>query len=198
MQLGFSARDQKILVLGTSVIGVLVGLARGLPALLEWQRQRSTDAATMSQQARATRTRVRMLPAMRDSLRGRQARLASLDSVLLVGASASAAAAALASMLEDLADAASVRVTAMQLRADSAASGSLTQVAVRVSGVTDVTGLASLLRTIEGGATPLLVRELAVTQPEPAAPNGKVEALRVDILVEGLARITSDRLGRRP
>jgi hypothetical protein len=193
MQLGLSARDRRILIIGVSVIATLLGLARGVPALMEWQRDRSAEAAAVSQQAAAARTGVRMLPALRDSLRDREARLAALDSVLLSGSSASAAAADLASTLEDMADGALVRVVSMQLRADSAAAGSLAQVAVRVNGVTDVIGLASFLRAIEGGETPLIVRELAVTQSEPTASGGKVEALRVDLLVEGIARITLER-----
>jgi hypothetical protein len=197
-QLGLSARDRRVLFFGASTIGTLFAFARGVPALLEWQKDRSSEAAAESQQAAAARIGVRMLPALRDSLRDRQIRLAALDSVLLSGSSASAAVAELASMLENMADAASVKVTAMQLRADSAASGLLAQVAVRVNGVADVAGLAAFLRAIEGSETPLIVRELAVTQSEPAAPDGKVEALRVDVLVEGIARITGTTAEKRP
>jgi len=195
MEAGLSVRDRRTLTIGVTVIGTLFGVSRGLPAVRDWERGRVSDAAALAQQAEAARVGVRLLPALRDSLRDREARLATLDSTLLSGASPAAAASDLASTLGDMADEAPLKVTAMQLRADSAAAGSLTPVAVRVTGVTDVAGLAAFLRAVEGGDVPLLVRELAVSQSEPGAPSGRVETLRVDILVEGIARITS---GRQP
>jgi len=195
MEAGLSARDRRTLTIGVTAIGTLCGLARGLPALRDWERDRTADAAAASQQMEAARLGVRLLPALRDSLRARGIRLAALDSVLLSGISPSAAASELASTLGDMADEAPFKISAMQLRADSAGAGALTPVAVRVTGVTDIVGLAAFLRAIEGGEVPLLVRELAVNQSEPAAPNGRVEALRVDMLVEGIARIT---LGKQP
>ncbi len=149
------------------------------------------------QQAQSTRTGIRTLPEVRDSLRAREIRLASFDSVILSGASAAAAAADLAATLEEMADAAPIKVASMQLRADSAAPGSLTTVAVRVTGTTDVAGLSAFLRAVEGGEAPLRVRELAVTQPDPAAPPNRVESLRIDALVEGLAQVIGKPV-RRP
>jgi hypothetical protein len=134
-----------------------------------------------------------MLPAMRDSLRVRRERLAAIDSVVLNGSSTSAVVADLASSLDEIATDARLKVASMQLRADSAAPGSIARIAVRVSGTTDVTGLAAFLRAVETGDTPLVVRELSVSQSEPAAPESKAEALRVDVLVEAIARILPAR-----
>jgi type II secretion system (T2SS) protein M len=197
LQLGMSARDRRTLVVGGVTIGLLVGVARGLPALLAWQRDRVADALTLTTQARAARAEVKWLPSRRDTLRSRKARLAEFDSVMLSGVSSSAAAAQLASALGDIADEAPLKVSAMQLRADSAHAGTIASVAVRVTGTTDVAGLAGFLRAVEAGRTPLLVREIAVTQPDPLAPDNKIENLRVDILVEGLARILVARPERR-
>jgi hypothetical protein len=197
LQLGMSARDRRVLVIGGVTIGLLVGLARGLPALLAWQHDRVADALTLTTQARAARAEVKWLPSRRDTLRARKARLAEFDSVMLSGVSSSAAAAQLASTLGDIADEAPLKVSAMQLRADSAQAGTIAPVAVRVTGTTDVAGLAGFLRAVETGTTPLLVREIAVTQPDPLAPDNKIENLRVDILVEGLARILVARPERR-
>jgi hypothetical protein len=192
-QLGMSARDRRTLLVGGVTIGLLFGLARGLPALMAWQRDRVAEAVTLTNQARASRADERILPSQRDTLRARRVRLAELDSVMLSGVSSSAAAAQLASTLGDIADEAPLKVSAMQLRADSAQAGTIAPVAVRVTGVTDVAGLAEFLRAVETGAMPLLVRELAVTQPDPLAPDNKIENLRVDILVEGLARILATK-----
>ena len=43
-----------------------------------------------------------------------------------------------------------MKVSAMQLQADSAGAGGLVQVAVRMTAVSDVYGLLALLRAIEG------------------------------------------------
>ncbi|HTE45998.1 MAG TPA: hypothetical protein VK636_12180, partial [Gemmatimonadaceae bacterium] len=120
MEAGLSARDRRTLTIGVTAIGTLCGLARGLPALRDWERDRTADAAAASQQMEAARLGVRLLPALRDSLRARGIRLAALDSVLLSGISPSAAASELASTLGDMADEAPFKISAMQLRADSA------------------------------------------------------------------------------
>jgi hypothetical protein len=193
MELGLSARDRRTLIVGVSVVGGLFVLARGLPSLMRWQNEQRLEAESMVADLSAARAGARQMPALRDSLRARQKRLAVVDSSILSGPTSSSAAAMLASALEELAGESSVKVSAMQLHADSAAAGALVQVSVRLTAVADVYGLLALLRAIEGGETLLAVRELAVTQPEPAAPSSKPEALRVDMMVVGLARITGEK-----
>ena len=193
MELGISNRDRRTLVVGVVAIVGLFATARGVPAAVEWER-REVVAATLLRQQLATATlRSTRLNAYRDTLVSRQTTLSGFDSVMLSGASPAAAASALASELDDLADSVGLRITGMQLRADSSATSSLLEVAVRLVGVTDVVGLASFLRAIDGGATPLAVRELAVAQPDPGAAASKAEALRIDVLVAGLARLRRTR-----
>lgn len=189
IRIGLSARDRRTAIFGVTSVALLIGLSRGLPALRAWEHGTVAEATEVVARAAAARTSVRMLPVLRDSLRARRSRLDVIDSTLLSGASAAAAAAQLASLLDHLAMSARLAVTAMQLRADSAAPGSIVRVAVRVMGTSDVRGLAAFLRAIEGNETPLAVRELNVSQPEPAAPDSKPEALRIDVLVEAVARI---------
>ncbi|HEX3865445.1 MAG TPA: GspMb/PilO family protein [Gemmatimonadaceae bacterium] len=191
LTIGMSPRDRRTLLVGVTSVGSIVGIGRALPALLAWQRAQVEQAANLTQDLQAAEREERAVGTIRDSVRARSARLARYDSSMLSAGSASAASAALASSLADLADAAPIKVSSMQLRADSAAPGSIAPVAVRVTGTTDVKGLGEFLRAVEGGEVPLMVRELAVTQPEPNAPDNKIESLRVDILVEGLARITA-------
>ncbi|HTE44811.1 MAG TPA: GspMb/PilO family protein [Gemmatimonadaceae bacterium] len=193
IELSLSARDRRTLTIGATAIGSLFSIGRGLPAGLQWERDQLAEAATLSQQVAVTRSRIRALSTLRDTLRVRQSRLDALDSLLIAGASAAAAASDLASALSDLAEAAPIRVTALQLRADSAAPASLTHVSVRVTGVTDVAGLAGFLRAVEDGDSPMSISELSVTQSEPGAPSNKVEALRVDVVVDGIARIRKDK-----
>lgn len=191
MELGLSARDRRTLLVGVSAVGVLFSFGRGLPALTQWQNAKRTEAETITADLASARAGARLMSVLHDSMRSRKVRLATVDSTLLTGATPSAAAAGLASMLEDLADEAHVKVSAMQLHADSTdgGAGTLVQVGVRMTAVADVYGLLALLRTIEGGTTLLAVRELGVTQPEPTAPAGKPESLRLDVMVVGLARM---------
>jgi hypothetical protein len=164
-----------------------------------WESAQRSEAATVVSELAAARAGAHALPALRDSLRVRRVRLAALDSALIGGATPSAAAANLASALEEMAADADVKVSAMQLHADSIApggrggseSGLLLQVGVRMTATADVYGLLALLRAIEGGESLLAVRELAVSQPEPAAPRSKPESLRLDVMVVGIARISA-------
>ena len=191
IRLGFSAKDRKTAIFGIVTVGSLIGLSKGLPALTEWERVRVAEATDAMARASSARANVRMLSALRDSLRSRRQQLAAIDSTLLSGTSSAAAAADLAASLDEMATHARLRVSAMQLRADSAPVGAITRVAVRVTATSDVAGLAAFLRATEGGDTPLAVRDLFVSQPEPASPATKPEALRIDVLVEGIARIVA-------
>lgn len=194
-QLG--ARDRRVLSVGALTISLLVGLSRGLPALRAWERAQMTEARTAALQLAELRNGVASLPLMRESLVVRRARLAAIDSLLPSGASPSGVAAAIASILEQSADDNAVKLTNLQLRADSTVCVGLVRVSVRLSGVTDVSGLAGLLRSIEAGETPLVVRDLSVSQPEPAAPDSRPEALRFDVLVAGIGRISPNTRGTR-
>lgn len=191
--LGLSARDRRTAILGASAVGSLIAVSRGLPALAEWERVRVAASGDVVARVSSARANARMLSVLKDSLHARRDRLAAIDSAMLTGTSSAAAVATLASSLDEMAMRARVRVTAMQLRADSATAGSIARVAVRVTGTTDVAGLAAFLRAVEGSDAPLAVRELTVSQPEPAAPDSQPEALRIEVLVEGIARVTSMR-----
>jgi len=193
IQLGLSAKDRRTAVVGAVVVGSLIGFSRGLPALREWEKTRVADAEELTAKASSARANVRMLRTMRDSLSARKQRLAAMASVMLSGTSAAAAAADLASSLDEIATSSRVKIISMQLRADSAATGALTKIAVRVSGTTDVTGLAAFLRAVEANDSPFVVRELTVSQSDPAAPASKPEALHIDAVVEALARILAAR-----
>jgi hypothetical protein len=186
-------RDRRTLILGAGVVGCLYTFAKGFPAIAAWQRDRATASARASQLLSSAAVDPVELRAARDSLAARRGRLAAIDSALPAAATAAEAVARLASTLEDLADSCSVRVSAIQLRPDSAASNGITEVTARLNGVADVTGLASLLRAIAAAENPLVVRELSVTAPEPTAPPSKAEALRFDVLVAGLARTGAPR-----
>lgn len=189
--LALSARDRRTLVLGLVGMAAIVGFGRGLPALRRWERARVEEAAAARAELRYAAAGERLLPALRDSLRARRARAAALDSILIDATIAAEASAQLATMVTDFAEASEVKVTAVQIRQDSAmAKSPLLRVGARLSGMGDVTALSALLQNLEGGDTPFAVRELIVSQSEPAAPDTRPEILRFELLVEGLARLT--------
>jgi hypothetical protein len=196
--LRISRRDQRTLGAGVITIASLIVVARGIPAIRAWEADRLREAREAATQLAAARVGRRHLSALRDSLAARRARLASIDSTLFSGASTSAVASALASTLEDLSDHNAVKVTSLQIRADSVPRDRMTRVDVRLSGITDVVGLTGLLQAVEGGTMPLVIRELDVSQPEPTAADSRPEALRIDVLVSGVGLVTGDRsVGRK-
>ena len=184
-----SARDRRLLIFGSTVIGSLIGLARGIPAVRAWERQKLDDAATTTADLATARNGRRMLPILRETLSARRARLAALDSGLLSGQSPSAAVADLTAALEQFMTDARIKVSALQISTDSASPVGVVHVRVRIAGTGDVIGLAAFLRAVEGGDTPLVVRELVVAQPDPAGADSRPEALRIEALIEGIAII---------
>jgi hypothetical protein len=80
----------------------------------------------------------------------------------------------------------------MQLRADTVASAGLARVEVRVTGVTDIAGLARFLHAVEADETPLVVRDVNVSQPEPWGSDSKPETLRIDVLIATIGTLNTD------
>lgn len=190
MRLALSARDRRVLAIGVIVVPSALGMSRGVPLWQDWENRHRDAAAAVAERLAFARQAAHMLPGLRDSLRARRDRAAILDSVLVHGNSPAAAAATLAAIVEAIADSANVKINAMQIRADTVARGPLSRVGVRVTGVADVVGLGAFLVALDGDDRPMGVRELAVSQPEPAAPDQRVETLRIDLLIETIARVT--------
>ena len=195
MTLDLSPRDRRTLIVGALVLLPLLLGGKALPAALEWQQRQMADAALMVRKVVELRASRRSLPALRDTLIARRARLASVDSLLVTGISPASAAAELASLVESLADSARIKIGYLQLKADSGSKGPITAISVRLNGLADVGGLAALLRAVEGNNRPMIVRELSVVPADPAGSDTRPEVLRVDLLVEGLARVVAE--GRR-
>jgi hypothetical protein len=110
----------------------------------------------------------------------------ALAPALLSGDSPASAAATLAALVSGTAAQANVRLGAVQVRPDSVARGAFTRVAVRASATGDINGVTQMILGLEKGPMLLAVRELSITQAEPGAPADRAEALRLELLVEGL------------
>jgi hypothetical protein len=183
-----SKRDLRALIRGTAAIGVIIALGRGLPAWRRWEVSVRRDAVSALHTIAIIEAGIGQIRAVRDSVAARQSRLDLLVERLFESRTVQEATAALALHVSDIAGSVEVKVNSLQLRADSSfAKDGFARIAVRFSGTGDVAGLSGLLVSLEGDSVLLAVRELSVTQPEPGAPDTKPEALRFELLIEGLA-----------
>jgi hypothetical protein len=188
MKLAIAKRDLRALGRGVVVIGTIIGLGRGIPAWRRWERAVRNDAGATAHSLAVVEAGLRQLPRMRDSVVARRRELETIGSRVFETTSVEEATAALAVYVSDQAAESSVKVGSVQLRPDSTFSADgFARVAVRLNATGDVTGLATLLGALEGDSLLIAVRELVVNQPEPAAPSTKLEILRFELLVEGLA-----------
>ena len=201
MSLAISRRDRRTLLAGAGITTALFMLAKGFPAWRAWDAGvREAAAETIEEAAHAERSLL-AFPAVRDSLVARNARYLELAELIVPGDGPASAAAELATFVSGNATAADLALGALQVRADTAGGDAaarsvgspFARVSVRGDLMGDVDGLTHFLAAIEGGPFLLAVRELAITQPEPAAPADRPEMLRVQFVVEGIALRLSSR-----
>ena len=196
--LAISSRDRRALTLGVVVVGGGWSVALGLPRLKSWEATQRAEAASAAHERNVADAGARSLRAMHDSLASRRSRLAQLDSSIVSAISAAEAGAQLSSFVADAAETSGVRVTSLQIRGDTVATAGFARVAVRFVAQADVAALAALLRELEDGAILAAVREIVVSQPEPAAPSDRAEVLRIELVAETLARIRQAPAVSRP
>jgi seryl-tRNA(Sec) selenium transferase len=125
---------------------------------------------------------------MQDTIIARRRRRAGVDSLLIAGASAAAAGASLIGYVNSVAEECGIKLLSTSVRVDSARRG-LSRVTVRISTVTDGQGVGELVSELETGAPMIAVREMTITGTDAGAPPTRAEALRLDLLLEGLAQI---------
>lgn len=182
-----SRRERRVLVVGVAVIAGLIASSRGLPAWRAWQRDAIVSAAELAGEVARAEASVGALQATVDSLEARKERFVALAPLLVGVEPPAAAAGALAALVSGAAQSAGVRVSSIQVGRDSADGAVVRRISVRAELEGDIRGVAALLETLERGPTLLAVRELSITQPDPAAPADRPETLRVQLLVEGLS-----------
>jgi hypothetical protein len=189
MRLGISSRDRRTLIVGASFIGSLVALARGVPAWRAWVSEARAGAAEQVRAADAANALIAEASATRDTLSARNTRYVALAPALVAGSTPAEASATLASLVSGAASGAGVKLGAVQLRpvADTGARRAFVRVGVHADVVGDIAGITRLLASLERGPVRLRVRDVTVTQPDPTAPVDRVEALRVELTVDGLA-----------
>lgn len=195
MKMLLARRERRVLVAGGVLIIGMVALSRGIPAWTAWQHEARAAAAELAEEVARAEASVRGLEAMVDSLEARKERFVDLAPLLIGVKSPAAAASSLTLLINGVAQAAGVRVSAVRVGQDSTVDAVLRRVRVSAELEGDVRGIATLLSTLERGPTLLAIRELAITQPDPASPGDRPEALGVQLTVEGLAVNPAHRLG---
>jgi hypothetical protein len=181
-----TSRDRRVLAAGAAAIVVLLGIARGLPTLRQWQSETRDSASALAQEAARVRTTMARDHVTRDSLAARQRRFIALAPLLLRGETPAMGGAILASLISTAATEASVRLGPVQVHADTAVHGVFSRVGARAEITGDVHGVGAFLSILESGPTLLGVRELTISQLEPGAAPDRAEALHVAVAVDAL------------
>ncbi len=181
-----SRRERRTIGGGGALMLALLAV-RAVPLWSSATAESRAAAREAVREASLAEASVRARGAVRDSLASRSARLIRLAPAFLSGDTPAAAAASLAGIVSGAAALSRVQLGALQPRGDSASGGSFTRIAVRAEATGDVKGIMALIAALERGPTLLAVRQLSITQSEPAAPDTQMEALRAELLVEGLA-----------
>jgi hypothetical protein len=184
LQLG--RRDRRALLVGTAAIAAAIALARGVPAYLSWLAEaRGADAEAQIALAGARAILARS-DSVRDSAIARGRRVIALAPAILGGDTPNMAGASLAGLLSGAAALNGVRTGSIQVRSDSLSRDAFTRIGAHLEATGDVRGITNMLTALEDGPTLLVVRSLAISQSDPAAGDDRVEALRVELDVEGL------------
>jgi Tfp pilus assembly protein PilX len=191
-----SQRDRTVLLFGVVVIISMLVAFRGLPALRQWKTEIRASAAELDHELGRANASVAALPAARDTLAVRNYRYNAISPALLPGGSALSAGSALTELVSDAALASNVRLGSTEVSVRSDTASLFVRVAVSASATGDVRGLAGFLHSLERGPRLLAVRRISITQPEVGADANQPEALRVELLVEGLARVQRERARR--
>jgi hypothetical protein len=187
-------RERRAVAMGTVTVLALLAV-KFTPAIGE-QRQAliASDADVVATAARLD-AEIRSLPAIKDSLTARRARLAALDSAVLDAETLAAGSASLAEMLSDASKIAPIELGPVQLvneQRDSTHREPFAPVAVRASLVGSVEAVMTFLTIIEQGPTLVNVRELSINRAD-AQQQSRPQAVRVELLVEALVRIAGGR-----
>lgn len=180
--------DVRALVFGALTIGALLLVGKGVPAVRQAITFRASAATLAYERGEVDRRLTSAEKLVRAATLQAEDVHRRLERVLLPGATPAEAAASLAMLIDRYAEDARVRVSSTTAQADTLFMTAHPIISVRVFATTDVQGLVDLLPRIEGSEFLLGVRELTLTQPEPAAGDDVPGSLRIELVVEALAR----------
>jgi len=188
-------RDRRVLVVGGASILLIVGVARGLPALSAYAAERRAEAARSTELLRHREWLSGNARGLERELVRVRGQLAAYDSALVEGETPSTASARLAQLVSDAVSETDARLASIRMSSDSAAkNGELAHVVAYASVSGDLTSLATVLQLLEEGPHLLSVSELSISSTQAAVPRTQAEQLQAELVVEGLYR-RATRLG---
>jgi hypothetical protein len=187
-ELRIDARERRTLLIGIVAVPLLLLTSRGVPAWRAWKAEMRAQAAEAVAEHHEVEALIARLPTMEDSAHVRLSRAGEAEKLLLRGNNSATAGASLAGILSEAARRSGMSVDAVTPRPGTAGAAGIQRVSAATTITGDIAGLTSFLAIIEAGPALLLVRDLQIDQPEPAAARDRPESLRASILVQGLVR----------
>jgi hypothetical protein len=181
-----STRDRRALFAGLSVVGTLLLWTHGRPRYVTWLSELRERAWLAESQRQRLHHMLAAAPSTADALAAARGRYLALAPRVITGDGAGAAGSTLLALISG-AMPSGVAMGSLEAEGDSTTGRHFLRVAVRGDFTTDVMGLSEFILAMEGGPARLGVRELAIDQPDPAAPTDRAEALRVRFIVEGVS-----------
>lgn len=169
-----SPRDRRTLIIGVVSVTLVLGVGRGLPALLRWRHDVHAASLELTAEVERARASVAQHRLLQDSLAARRRRFIALAPMLLRGHTTAMGGASLAALISTASTSSSTRLGPVRVEPDTSARGVFTPVRVRAELTGDVRGVTAFLQEIERGAPMLAVRELQISQLEPAADRKSV------------------------
>lgn len=186
MSLLTPSRDRRTLLFGAITVAAILGIGRGFPAISRWeQEQRAAfeDASLMLSRVEGTQ---RALFAAQGTGRTRAREEADLRAQAFDAASHAEAASQAVQYLSGLSRFAGIQVQVASPVIPASASSGTGVFTVRLSLVGSSRALFDLVREIEVGPKRVMVRRLAITQPDAGADASVAESLRIELEVTAL------------
>lgn len=181
-----STRDRRTIALGVAVVAFLLGASRAIPAYRGWEVELRETRFETEHELADDRELVGNERAVRESTIVRGRRVIALAPAILPGETANSAGASLAGVISGAAAQAGAKLGAVQLRSDSLSRGAFTRIGAHVEATGDIRGITKMLAALERGPTLIAIRAFSIEQREPAAGDDRVEALHVQLDVEGI------------
>lgn len=191
-----SSRDRRALLVGGAVLAFAL-LLRVMPAVARIAIAEAVAAQSASDRTAFAASGARDSARILSELSTQRARLEARRPELLNGGGGARLASELSALVTGAARDAGLDLLGATAVPDTLAPAALEVAEVRVEVQGDVSGVMQYLLLLEQAPGLLNVRELSVSQPEPAAPGSVVESLRASLLVTGVSLRRSTTRGRQ-
>lgn len=183
-----SDSDRRTILLGVLAITIIAAIGKGGPLVYQKAAAATANAVAISREAdlneRLIASNVDLKARAHSAVELRE----RLERGVIPASNPAAAATTLVHLIDGFAATAGVHISSTNIRADSVFTASYSRISVHMYAATDIVGIERFLDRVENGSYLLAVKEMTITQSDPAADDRMPEALRLEIVIEGLAR----------